>query len=164
MRWYVMHSKPRKESFLFEQLRYQNIEVYNPLLVLKGSHAEKAALMPFFPGYIFIHVDIEAIGFSHLKWIPGAVGIVCFGGEPAYLPDPIMVLVQKKVDFLNASDDKNLPRYKKGDVVLICDGPLAGYRGIFDEYLPGKERARILLKTLSDRALHAEVPTRLLAE
>lgn len=164
MRWYVMHSKPRKENFLFEQLRYHNIEVYNPFLLHTKSQAKNSIGKPFFPGYLFVHVDMESQGLSNLKWIPGSVGIVCFGGEPAYLPDILITLIKEKVNMLNSSTKESCPRYRKGDMVVIATGPLEGYRGIVDEYLPGKERVRILLKTLSERALLTEIPLWQLAD
>lgn len=159
-----MHSKPRKENFLFEQLRYKEIEVFNPLFILPSVNHRQVTCKPYFPGYLFVHVDIELIGLSNLKWFPGAVGVVCFGGEPAYLPDGIIVMLQKKMNHQNAFVFEPGARFKKGAPVRITQGPLEGYRGIFDEYLPGKERARILLNTLMDRAFPAEISIHNLAD
>ena len=96
LRWYVMHSKPRKEAFLREQLRINGIEVYLPSIPVKRSRVGKEK--PFFPGYLFIHADLEKVPVSDLRWIPGAIGILCFGGEPADIHDGLIHAIQKHVD------------------------------------------------------------------
>jgi transcription antitermination factor NusG len=38
---------------------------------------------------------------------------------------------------------------KPGEKVLITEGPFNGYEAIFDAYLPGDQRVRVLLAFLS---------------
>ena len=38
---------------------------------------------PNFPGYLFIHMDLEQENPSALRWMPGAVGLVSFAKKPA---------------------------------------------------------------------------------
>ena len=64
MLWYVMRSKPNKESLLWEQLSLQNIECYYPRLRVKPANPRARKLRAYFPGYLFVHVDLERINLA----------------------------------------------------------------------------------------------------
>ena len=64
--WYVMHSKPRKEAFLCEQLFLHRIEAYLPSLRLKAADPRSGKQQLLFPGYLFIRVDLEKFSLSDL--------------------------------------------------------------------------------------------------
>ena|SRR5690349_14466979 len=94
--WYVMHSKPQKEALLRERLRIQRIEVYLPSMRVKPVNPRARKELPFFPGYLFIRVDLEQISISELRRIPGANGIVCFGGIRLLLGIHLFELFRKR--------------------------------------------------------------------
>ena len=87
IRWHVIQSKPQKEAFLREGLRIQRIEVYLPSIRLKPVNSRSRKEQPLFPGYLFVHVDLEKICISEFQRIPRSIGIVCYSGEPAYIGD-----------------------------------------------------------------------------
>src|SRR5688572_20692738 len=105
--WYVMHSKPRKEALLQERLRIQRIESYLPSIRVNPVNPRARKEQPFFPGYLFIQVDLERISLSELRRIPGSIGIVCSGGEPAYVAETLIRVIQKQVDEINDSADRD---------------------------------------------------------
>ena len=90
--------------------------------------------------------------------MPGAVGLVSFGGEPASVPEALIVAVRQKIDRINSIGGELFDGLKPGDKVKIAEGPLAGYEAIFDAQLPGAERVRVLLKHLQDRQFPVELP------
>ncbi len=96
--WFALHSKPRKEELLYGQLSQRNIDVFYPRIRVQPVNPRSAKVRAYFPGYVFIHVDLTEIGFSSLQWLPGATGLVSFGGEPASVPDGLIVAVRRKVD------------------------------------------------------------------
>ena len=69
MQWYVLQSKPQKESLLHDQLCLRGIEAYYPRLYLKPANPRARKSRPYFPGYLFIHVDLENTGLSRLQWM-----------------------------------------------------------------------------------------------
>lgn len=162
LNWYVMHTKPHKELFLFEQLYLNQIEAYLPLLK-KNYRFERAGARPFFPGYLFVRVDITVSGVSLLLWIPGSKGIVCFGGEPASVSDPFIQQLKSKMELVNSDLKSKFRTYHAGDSVTITTGPFEGFEAIFDHYLPEQDRVQLLLKTLGDNNYHLEVPAGQLA-
>ncbi|MEJ2353879.1 MAG: transcription termination/antitermination NusG family protein, partial [Anaerolineales bacterium] len=68
--WYAMRSKPRKEEVLWRQLSAQGYEVYFPRLRVNPVNPRSKKLRAYFPGYMFINVDLEEVGRSTFKWMP----------------------------------------------------------------------------------------------
>jgi transcriptional antiterminator RfaH len=156
--WYAFQSKARKEQLLCEQLHIRNIDTFFPCLRLQSINSRAQKVKPYFPGYVFGHVDLERVGRSILDWIPGAIGIVSFGGEPAPVSDNLVDTLQRHLESINASAGGPSQRFKPGDVVTIRGGPLAGYEAIFDARLPGRDRAEVLLRILRDSGIRVELP------
>ncbi len=162
MHWYVLRSKPLKEIFLSNQLGFHNIEAYVPLVLnRKKNNSQKSC--NFFPGYIFVRIDLEKLGMSALMWMPGSNGVVCFGGEPGVVPDAFIHHLRHKVDHLNEDPQSKWARYQKGDQVKIAQGPFRGYEAVFDQYLPSSDRVRLMLKTIAEHQLKVEIPGEQLA-
>jgi transcriptional antiterminator RfaH len=160
VRWYVMHSKPRKEAFLRERLRIQRIEIYLPSIRLRPVNPRARKEQPFFPGYLFIHVDLEKVSISELRRIPGSIGIVSYGGEPASVGEALIHAIQKQVDELNDSTRRYVDRFESGDLVVINDGPFANYKAMFDCRLSGQDRVRVLLELLKGQTIRLELSGR----
>ena len=158
--WYVMHSKPRKEAFLRERLRIQRIEVYLPSIRVKPVNPRARKEQPFFPGYLFVNVDLEKIPMSDFQRIAGSIGLVCYGGEPAYVGDPLIREIQKQVEEITDSVNGYVDRFRPGDLVVINDGPFATYKAMFDCRLSGSDRVRVLLELLQDQKVRVELSGR----
>jgi transcriptional antiterminator RfaH len=153
--WYVMHSKPQKEKWLYDQLDALQIEAYCPSVRTKiGAQRSK----PYFPGYLFVNVDLELTGISLLQWIPGSLGLVCFGGEPACVPDGLLQKIRHRVDQLNKAENSFFQTLKSGDEVIIHSGPFAGYEAIFCARLHDSERVQVFLKILQDHPVQVNLP------
>ena len=156
--WYVLHSKPHKEKLLAEQLELRSIETFAPRIRVQVVNPRARPVRPYFPGYIFVHADLEAMGISALQYVPGSSGLIAFGGEPAYVPDGLIVAIRQRVNEINAAGGELFDVLKAGETVLVHSGPFAGYEAIFDARLPGKERVRVLLKLLRNRTIPVELP------
>jgi len=158
--WYVIRSKPNKEDFLARQLQIHEIEVYYPVLNVKPVNPRARKLRPYFPNYLFIHVDLGEINISDLQWMPGASRVVSFDGHPASVPDVLINTLKQKVNQQNIllRDQRN--NLQPGDIVTIQDGPFAGYEAVFDTQLSGTERVRVLLSLLQNRKLPVEMEGR----
>ena len=155
--WYVIRSKPNKEEFLAGQLTAYGIEVFYPKIRVKTVNPRARKVKAYFPSYLFVHVDLELISASTLHWMPGAVNLVSFDGQPAPVPDMLIAAVERQVDQINASRQNKLLGLKSGDPVIIQEGPFAGYEAIFDSQIPGRERVRVLLTFLQKRHLPVEL-------
>lgn len=156
--WYCMRSKPNKEDFLCSQLMAREIETFYPRLSVKPVNPRSSKTRPYFPGYMFVHVDLGEVGTNTLQWMPGALGLVLYGSEPAPVQDGLISAIRKRVEIVNAAGDEWLAGLKPGDMVRIEAGPFAGYEAIFDARLPGSERVRVFLSLLERQQKKLELP------
>ena len=155
--WYALRSKPRKEEVLWQQLLAREYEVFFPRLRVHPVNPRSRKLRPYFPGYMFVQVDLEETGLSTFKWMPHAIGLVSFDNEPATVPDNLIHEVRKRVEEIAAAGGEFYDGLKQGDPVRISSGPFEGYEAIFDTRLPGSERVRVLIQMLSDRHIPVEI-------
>ncbi len=152
-KWYVVRSKPRKEEVVYQQLRIRGLESYFPRIRVHPVNPRARKLKPYFPGYLFVRVDLEEQGLSTFKWMPHALGLVAFDDEPAPVPDLLIHKIKTRLKEINAAGGEVLNSLEPGDPVRIQEGPFEGYEGVFDTRLPGTERVRVLLKLLNDKRL-----------
>jgi len=156
--WYVLNTKPHNEEFLWEQCLARGYEAFYPRLRVQPLNPRARKIRPYFPGYLFVHVDLELVNISELRWMPGASRLVSFGGAPATVPEGLIHAIQRRVDEVNAAGGELFDGLKAGDEVSIQGGPFAGYEAIFDTRLPGNERVRVLLKLLQARQVPVDLP------
>jgi transcription antitermination factor NusG len=148
LQWHVVRSKPRRERFVSEQLAGQGLEVFFPAVKVHPVNPRAARERAYFPGYLFVHADLAAFGANKLRWLPAAVGLLEFGGEPAIVPEALITQLRRKVASIQAAGGIVFADLKKGEPVKITSGPFAGYEAIFDLRLRGSERVRVLLELL----------------
>jgi len=157
MHWYAFHSKARKERLLCEQLHIREIESFFPYIRVQTVNPRRQRIQPYFPGYVFGRVDVQTSGRSVLDWIPGAIRIVNVGGEPVPIPDYLINILRQHLETINAGDANIAQEFQPGDLVTIQGGPFAGYEGIFNVRLPGRDRVEVLLSMLEGSQLRVEL-------
>lgn len=157
--WYALRSKPQKEDVVWRQLQAKGVDVFYPRLRVNPVNPRAKKIKPYFPGYMFVNFDLEEMGISAFQWMPHALGLVTFGGEPSAVPEHLIYAIRNKVQAIVDAGGEKLDGLKPGDIVRVQTGPFAGYEAIFDERLPGTERVRVLLEFLNRR----QVPVELLA-
>lgn len=158
MQWYVLRSKPNKEIALWRELGSRGYESYYPHLRVQPVNPRSRKVRPYFPGYLFLQVDLEQVGLSAFQWMPFSAGFVSFESTPATVPDSLVNAIRRHVDQINAAGGEQLAGLQPGDVVLIDGGPFDGYEAIFDTRLAGTERVRVFLKLLRNRQMNVELP------
>ena len=158
-KWYVAHSKARSEEILWKQYCLRNIEAYYPYIHVKPVNPRSRTILPYFPGYVFVHADLGIVGRSALEYLPGAARLVAFDEEPATVPDSLIASLKQKLDDLAAAFAwKTAPSLCNGDVIAIHDGVFNGYEAIFDIYLAGADRVRVLLSFIENQPIPVEMP------
>jgi len=158
--WYAVRSKPRKEDVVWRQLRVEGFEVFYPRIRVNPVNPRSRKIKPYFPGYMFVSIDLDQTGVSRFQWMPHTLGLVSFGGEPAYVPENLIFELRKRVQEISEAGGELFDGLKPGDKIMISSGPLQGYEAIFDLRLPGSERVRVLLELLSNkRRVPIELPS-----
>ena len=148
--WYALRVKPHKERLVHNWLDTHGIILFYPHVQVQPKNPRAAKERPYFPGYLFVQADLKELGENAFAWLPGAVGLVSFGAEPAIVPDHLIHELRERIAQIRRSGGLKLAELQPGDRVRITDGPLAGYEAIFDLRLPDRERVQVLLAFLSN--------------
>ena len=149
--WYALHVKVYKEQAVHEYLTSKGITNYYPFLQVRPVNPRARKRRPFFPGYLFVRLDLDELGRNALRWTEGTHGLVNYGGEPAPVPENLIQEIQRRVEECNAAGGRQPPSLKPGDRVRIVEGAFEGYEAIFDTGLDGKDRVQVLLTYLSQQ-------------
>jgi len=158
LQWYVLRSKPNKELALWRELSARGWECFYPQLRVQPVNPRSRKVRAYFPGYLFLHTDIEQVGISAVQWVPFSSGFVSFDGWPAMVPDSLVQAIRRHVEEINAAGGEQFVDLKQGETVTIQGGPFDGYEAIFDTRVAGTERVRVLLKLLRVRQVKVELP------
>ena len=148
--WYALHTKPHKERQVASLLRSRNMEIFLPLVHVNPVNPRSARERPYFPNYLFAHVDLDVTGVSALQWTPGLLRMVEFGGVLGTVPGTLIAQLKRRLNEIRAVGGLALQGLRAGDRVQVTSGPLQGYEGVFDARLSGADRVRVLLELLCD--------------
>ena len=147
MNWYAIYTKPKCEDSTARLLSSAGIETLSPRIrVLKrvrGKYADVTEQL--FPSYIFGCFDSQKHGHM-IRYTRGVKYIVGKENPLAVLPEIIGVIRERMRDGIVTPVPEDI---RKGDRVLIKEGPFKDFYGIFQRDMPGKARAMILLEALT---------------
>ena len=159
LQWFALRSKPNKEEALWREALARGFEVFYPQLHVKPKNPRSRKKRPYFPGYLFVQLDLRQSGYSTFAWMPHSLGLVSFGAEPAEVPHALVQAIRNRVDQINGDGGEQLHGLKTGEIVVIQDGPFAGQEAIFDTRISGNERVRVLLSLLRGRQMPLVLPS-----
>lgn len=147
--WYLIHTKPRKETVAEQNLQRQGYEVYLPLIQQPRRRRDQwvEVIEPLFSRYLFVHLQAGQDDFSPIKYTIGVCKLVRFTEQPAVVPDQVVESIRQAADRNTGLHRSHAPLFQPGDTVLIEKGPLAGLHAIFWAET-SQERAIILLEIL----------------
>lgn len=157
VQWYAIRSKPNKEEALWRELEARDVETFYPRIQVNPVNPRSRRIRAYFPGYLFIHVDLEKVGAAPLQFIPHSQGVVTFDSVPPVVPDNLIAALRRRVEEVNAGGGIEFEGLEPGQRVYIHDGPFEGYHAIFDVRLSGSERVRVLIELLNRRQLPLEI-------
>lgn len=159
LRWYVLKVKPHKESYVRMQLRsLAGIETYCPLIKTAKRYRVKwqREIEPVFPGYVFVKMNFER-DLRHLRRLHGHVGLIEFGGVPAWVADEWIAEFRRRENARGYLVYRPEPALREQAPVRIVSGPFRGRIGIFLRYARSAERVCLLLELMRSQ-LTVEVP------
>ena len=143
--WYVVTTKARNEERAAVNLAQGGIDVLAPKIKFKRWREGKFTeiVEPMFPGYIFVKFH-PVDEFRLVKYTRGIKTIVNFNGRIIPLQDPLIDFIRERLVEGVATVEKQT--FRKGEKIIIQDGPFKGFGGIFEQELDGRERIAILLE------------------
>jgi transcription antitermination factor NusG len=127
----------RRERLALHGLGLAGYEVYVPRV--RAPRRVEA----LFPSYVFISITLQ---WHAARWCPGMWRIIMAGDEPAHVPDAVIAeLHARERDGLIILPSAR--RFRRGDLVRVTAGPLAGFRGLVAGLKP-QQRIAVLLELL----------------
>lgn len=148
--WYAIRVNPQQEERANANLEAWGVESFSPRLK-KGRRNEFTGVTtyyskPMFPGYIFARFDAERL--LHKVWYTrGVHSVVGFGESPSPIADDVIDLLQAQV-----GEDGYVKlgvELKRGDKIVVTEGPLKNFVGVFERRMKGSERVMVLLDMVS---------------
>jgi transcriptional antiterminator RfaH len=149
VKWYVIHTKPHQERLAQFYVNQLSIETFLPLLKLRNVRQQKAITEPLFPRYIFAKFDIAA-QYRAVNFARGVLNIVEFGSKPAEVDEELIQALRERLD--EGCIIQPAHCFRKGELVQIKTGPLAGLEAVFVKEIPEQQRVLLLLKMLGLQA------------
>lgn len=154
MKWYVVHTysghENRARLSLIDRVKSHAMETqFGQVLIptesvveLKGGQ-KRTSTRKFYPGYIFVQMDLNEKTFHLVKNTPKVTGFL--GGQ-----NPTPVRESEIAQINNAMTEgqvKPKPRisFEEGDSVRVTDGPFANFAGTVEEVKPEKQKIRVLV-------------------
>jgi transcriptional antiterminator RfaH len=155
--WYVIHTHPKQEDRASSNLRVLGIPIFNPKIRERRYnqfvYVPTYIAKPLFRSYVFAQFRIDDI-YHKVRFTRGVHSVVSFGEGPTPIDEEIISLIRSNIreDGFVRIDEEIRP----GDRVIVKDGPLKNFAGIFEREMKDTDRIRILLEIVSYQA-HIEV-------
>jgi transcriptional antiterminator RfaH len=156
-RWYVIHTHPKQEDRAGSNLRVLGIPIFDPKIRERRYNQFSIALTyvtkPLFPRYIFAQFKIHDL-YHKVRFTRGIYSVVSFGEGPTPIAEEAIMLIRANIreDGFVRIDEEIRP----GERVMVKDGPLKNFAGIFEREMKDTDRIRILLENVSYQA-HIEI-------
>lgn len=147
--WYVLHTKPRRELLVASQLERAEVTIFLPEVLQLNSKGCQG--VPFFPGYLFVQLDLQSSAAGKLIHTPGVIGLVGSERQPIAVAAAVVAGLQERVAALNAKGGLMPHPFQSGDPVRFTAGPLQGLAAIFVGPLTPTRRVQVLLQFLGQQ-------------
>ena len=154
-KWYVLHTqtgyedkvKLNLESRLSESsLKDSVAQIMIPTEKVSEIKDGKKRISSrkFFPGYIFIEMDLTNEIWYFVKSTPGVSGFIGSGMKPIPLHDHEIQNILKQAE---ERKEKPTPRvvFEAGEAVRVIEGPFTNFNGTVEEINPNKGKLKVMV-------------------
>ena len=132
--WYGLHTRSRFEQVVFDGLYNKSLEAFLPKITVisKRRDRRKKIRVPLFPGYVFVRSDLNAHERLEIVKTVGVVRVIGNKDGPISIPDEAI----DSLRIIVAGDNpvETGTRFRKGDRVMVVEGPFVGVVGTFVRY------------------------------
>lgn len=154
IRWYAVHTLSGSEEKAVLALRQRIVqhglqgrfgEVLAPAETVVDPKTKRKQTRRFFPGYIFVQMDLDNETFHLVKNTPKITGFVGQGTNPPPVPDAHIEKITRKL----AGEEEEAPRpiidFELGEEVRLTEGRYASMRGVIDEINETRGKLRVVI-------------------
>ncbi|WP_299981681.1 UpxY family transcription antiterminator [Desulfobacula sp.] len=145
LNWFALLTRSNFEQIVYTHIVKKKIEAFLPKTKQKSRRKDRTLLIeiPLFPGYVFVKSTFNPEDQLNILKTIGAVRLLGNQSGPVPVPqsqvESLKILTNANMDLITGTNI----RIKKGDPVIILEGPMAGVKGEFTRY---KGRGRVVIK------------------
>jgi transcription elongation factor/antiterminator RfaH len=155
--WYLVQTHSREEDRAERNMKSFGIETLAPKFKDRRRNLHTGEVTqhakPLFPSYVFARFIAKDL-YQKVRYTRGVRRLISFGDSPTIVDEEIIAMIRSRIGGDGfAMIDEDL---KPGDKVIIRDGPLRTFAGIFEREMKSADRVRILILTVSYQA-HVEI-------
>lgn len=156
-KWYVVHTysgyEARVEAALWDRIEREGFDQqFSEILVPREQPSEKngdkkGPARKFFPGYIFVKMELNTDTWHLVNDTPRVSGFVGGGKTPGSVRPVPPSEVKRITDQIEEGAVVATPqdRYEEGETVRVTEGPFANFNGTVDEVNLDKGKLRVLV-------------------
>lgn len=140
LNWFVGYTYPQQEKKVYSSLLRRGLDSFLPLISVKKKWSDRIKYIdvPLFSNYVFVRTTKEKV--SVLYEINGLSRFIAFSGKLATVKnDEIQLIKDLLASKVPIKEQTSI--LKKGQLVEIIKGPLAGLEG----YLDNQNRNNIII-------------------
>ncbi|RPI77444.1 MAG: transcriptional antiterminator, partial [Desulfobacteraceae bacterium] len=134
----------------------KSIEVFVPKIQMMSRRTDrkKKILIPLLPGYVFVHFEMNPEIYWTIIRTVGVVRMIGFEGKPVAANEAEI----NSLMILDGTDRtvQNRDYIKKGDRVMIMDGPLKGLVGFYMRHKGQADKVVVSIELLQ-RSVEVEL-------
>jgi len=165
MKWYVVHTYSGHENkaklSLLDRVRKASMQgKFGDILIPTDTVVElvkgqkRSTTRKFYPGYMFVQMDLDQESFHLVKNTPKITG---FLGDAN--PQPVKERDMQNISVqMTEGATRPKPRisFEEGENVRVVDGPFSNFSGIIEEVKPEKQKLKVLV-SIFGRATSVEL-------
>ena len=155
-KWYAVHTRSHFEQKVYDSFCGKSVETFLPRIQVMSRRKDrrKKILVPLIPGYVFVQYNLDPEIYWDIIKTVGVVRMVGFEGKPVPARDEEI----QSLMILDGTDRTvhNQAYMKRGDTVMIMEGPLKGLIGYYVRH-KGRTDKVVVNVELLNRSLAVEI-------
>ena len=156
-KWYVVHTysgyEERVEAALWDRVEQEGLgDQFSDILVPRENNQDQAGekkgrARKFFPGYIFVKMELNTTTWHLVNDTPRVSGFVGGGKTPGSVRPVPPAEVKRITDQIEEGTvvAAQQDQYDEGETVRVTEGPFANFNGTVDEVNADKGKLRVLV-------------------
>lgn len=147
--WYAVFCRPGQDQRAEIHFLNQGFETFRPKIrfTRRRNGTLRDRVDSLFPRYLFLRLEDLTQDWAPIRSTRGAVGLVRLGDQVPVVPEDLIESLKGRTDEQGIVDLSAGVDFKPGETVEIMEGPLAGFRGLF-QARNGEERVVVLLNLM----------------
>lgn len=139
LKWYVVQTKPRKESDVVRQLGNARLETLNPKIRSFAS-----GFKPLFPNYVFLRWNLtDAKNYHMIRYTRGVNKVLGTREFPVPVADEVIEVIKERLSPTSVLEHEIM---KVGSHVKVRKGLLKDLIGVLEKPVSADGRVAVLLK------------------